>query len=65
MVIDKHGQGGSAKTPLSSKKLVNPPPLIRRAKLGGKIVGFFLGNFGDFFGIFGEFSPNLTGFSLI
>ena len=60
-------KGRSAKTPLSSKKLANPPcpakpdPTIRRAKLGGKFLGFFR----EFSGKFREFSVILGNFPVI
>ena len=45
--------GGKPKPPCHRKKLAKLP--IRRAKLGGKFLGF-LGIFREFFGNFGEFS---------
>ena len=67
-VIVRHGQySGSAKTPLSSKKLAKPP--VRRSK--NPLLPTASGarsapaNFQGFFGIFGKVLLNLTGISLI
>ena len=46
-VIEKIGE-----TPLSGKAGPPPPPPIRRAKLGGKFLGFF----SEFSGKFREFA---------
>ena len=68
--------GGSAKNPLLSKKLANPPPLSGKAGLPpsgarsapANFKGFFRevsGKFQEFFGIFREFSEFLGNFHLI
>ena len=66
--------GGSAKTPPVIEKIGKTPslsgeagPPLRRAKRAGKFLGFFreFSEISGKFGIFGEFSLNLTGFSLI